>query len=75
MNIGPTRAALPLWLVAEAGFVAAGLGLAGVRGLRSVWQPIAFFAGVSSVALLAHFIMERRMLLGLRDRAERRIGV
>ncbi|MFL5562716.1 MAG: hypothetical protein ACJ79K_14695 [Gemmatimonadaceae bacterium] len=54
-TIGPTWAALPLWLVAEAGFVAAGLGLAGVRGLRSAWQPIAFFAGVSSVALLASF--------------------
>jgi hypothetical protein len=54
-NIGPVWAAVPLWLVAEAGFVAAGLGLLGVPALRAHWQPIAFFAGVSSVALLASF--------------------
>jgi hypothetical protein len=46
---------VPLWLVAEVGFVAAGLGLIGVPGLRRAWQAIAFFAGVSSVALLASF--------------------
>jgi hypothetical protein len=54
-SLGPSWAVVPLWLVAETGFVAAGLGLAGVPILRRVWQPIAFFAGVSSVALLASF--------------------
>ena len=55
MSLGPSWAVVPLWLIAEVGFVAAGLGLAGVPGLRGWWQPIAFFAGVSSVALLASF--------------------
>lgn len=55
MSLGPTWAVVPLWLVAETGFIAAGLGLAGAPGLRKVWQPISFFAGVSSVALLASF--------------------
>lgn len=55
MSLGPAWAVVPLWLIAEVGFVAAGLGLAGVPGLRDHWQPIAFFAGVSSVALLASF--------------------
>jgi hypothetical protein len=55
MSLGPPWAVVPLWLIAEVGFVAAGLGLAGVPGLRASWQPIAFFAGVSSVALLASF--------------------
>jgi len=55
MSLGPTWAVVPLWLIAEVGFIAAGLGLAGVPGLRGSWQPIAFFAGVSSVALLASF--------------------
>jgi hypothetical protein len=55
MSLGPSWAVVPLWAIAEVGFVAAGLGLAGVPGLRRWWQPIAFFAGVSSVALLASF--------------------
>ena len=55
MSLGPAWAVIPLWLVAEVGFVAAGLGLAGVPGLRRHWQPVAFFAGISSVALLASF--------------------
>lgn len=55
MSLGPSWAVVPLWLIAEAGFVAAGLGVAGVPGLRGWWQPIAFFAGASSVALLASF--------------------
>lgn len=55
MSIGSSWAVVPLWLVAEVGFVAAGLGLAGVPGLSAAWQAIAFFAGVSSVALLASF--------------------
>lgn len=55
MSIGSAWAVVPLWLVAEGGFVAAGFGLAGVPGLRAPWQPIAFFAGVGSVALLASF--------------------
>lgn len=55
MSIGTSWTVVPLWLVAEVGFVAAGLGLVGVPGLSAVWQAIAFFAGVSSVALLASF--------------------
>jgi len=55
MSLGPSWAVVPLWLIAEVGFVAAGLGLAGVPALRNWWQPIAFFAGISSVALLASF--------------------
>lgn len=55
MSLGPSWAVVPLWLIAEVGFVAAGLGLAGAPVLREWWQPIAFFAGVSSVALLASF--------------------
>jgi hypothetical protein len=64
MSLGPAWAVVPLWLVAEVGFVAAGLGLAGVPGLRASWQPVAFFAGVSSVALLASF-GTRALLTGL----------
>jgi hypothetical protein len=55
MSLGPSWAVVPLWLIAETGFVAAGLGLAGVPVLRTWWQPVAFFAGVSSVAMLASF--------------------
>lgn len=55
MSLGPSWAVVPLWLIAEVGFVAAGLGLAGMPVLREWWQPIAFFAGVSSVALLSSF--------------------
>jgi len=55
MSIGSSWAVVPLWLVAEVGFVAAGLGLIGAPALRTAWQAIAFFAGVSSIALLASF--------------------
>jgi hypothetical protein len=54
-SLGPSWVVVPLWLLAEAGFIGAGLGLAGVAGLRTVWQQLAFIAGISSVALLAAF--------------------
>ena len=84
MSLGPAWAVIPLWLIAEVGFVAAGLGLAGVPGLRAAWQPIAFFAGVSSVALLASFgtlplvvglVLDVALLVLATAAAERPVGL
>ena len=52
MSVAPVWLVVPLWLIAECGFVGAGLGVAGAPGLRRVWQVIAFAGGIASVALL-----------------------
>jgi hypothetical protein len=51
--LGTPWVVTPLWLVAQVGFVAAGLGLIGVSGLRRVWESIALFAGFASIGLLS----------------------
>jgi hypothetical protein len=51
--LGTPWVVTPLWLVAQVGFVAAGLGLMGAGGLRRVWEPIALAAGVCSIALFS----------------------
>jgi hypothetical protein len=52
-SLGPPWLVTPLWWVAQVGFVAAGLGLIGIDGLRRVWAPLALAAGLSSIALLS----------------------
>lgn len=42
-----------LWLAVTAAFVVAGLGLLGVPGLNTLWQPAAVFASAASLVLLA----------------------
>jgi hypothetical protein len=50
-SLGPAWVVTPLWWIAQVGFVAAGAGLVGVDGLRRVWAPLAFVAGMSSIGL------------------------
>jgi hypothetical protein len=54
----------PLWLVAEVGFIAAGLGILGVPVLRPVWERIGIAAAGASIALLTVF-GSKALLLGL----------
>ena len=50
-SLGPAWVVTPLWWIAQVGFVAAGAGLIGVDGLRRVWAPLVFVAGLSSIGL------------------------
>lgn len=50
-SFGPAWLVTPLWWIAQVGFVAAGLGLVGVDGLRRIWAPLALAAGLSSLVL------------------------
>jgi hypothetical protein len=52
-SLGSAWIVTPLWLAAQVGFVAAGLGLIGVSGLRRSWEPLALLAGVCSITLFS----------------------
>ncbi len=54
-SLGTPWLVTPLWWLAQVGFVAAGLGLVGINGLRRVWAPLALVAGLSSIALLSMY--------------------
>ena len=45
----------PLWIAAEAGFIAAGLGLMGGRPFARAWEQLAIVAALSSILLLSVF--------------------
>lgn len=56
LGAGASAAGGILWGAAGLAFVGAGLGLFGVPGLRTLWQPLAMAGGgVSLLALLLYF--------------------
>jgi hypothetical protein len=55
MELGPGWLILPLWWLAQVGFLVAGLGLLGVPWCRRIWEPCALVAAVSSILLLQLF--------------------
>jgi hypothetical protein len=54
-DLGPAWLVVPLWWLAEVGFLVAGFGLLGVPWCRKVWEPMALIAAISSIILLQRF--------------------
>lgn len=52
-GVGPAWVVIPLWWLAEVGFLASGAGVLGVPWLRRIWEPLALIAALSSMLLLA----------------------
>lgn len=61
---GPTWLVTGLWLLASTGFIAGGLGVLGVPGLRRRWEPYAV-AGAAGSLLLLTFYGHLALLVGL----------
>ncbi|HET9012087.1 MAG TPA: hypothetical protein VFN38_09760 [Gemmatimonadaceae bacterium] len=49
--VGPEWFVVPLWWLAEVGFLVAGFGLLGVPWCRRVWEPSALVAAVASIMM------------------------
>jgi hypothetical protein len=53
--LAPSVVVTPLWIVAEAGFIAAGFGLLGAGFFRRYWEPLAIAAVVASICMFMLF--------------------
>ena len=55
MPLGPDWFVVPMWWLAEVGFIVAGFGLLGIPWCRKIWEPVAVVAVASSILLLQRF--------------------
>jgi hypothetical protein len=53
--LGPDWFVLPVWWLAEVGFIVAGFGLLGIPWCQEIWEPVAVVAALSSILLLQRF--------------------
>lgn len=53
--LGPDWFVVPMWWLAEVGFIVAGFGLLGIPWCRKIWEPVAVVAVASSILLLQRF--------------------